>query len=73
MHHITLLSILNYLRLASLFAELCLAYYKEEGRRIRSIIEKKSSPFPELNIRYCFKVTLSLSISLRFGLSFCLY
>lgn len=33
-------------------------YYKEEGRRIRSIIEKKSSPYPELNIRYCFKVTL---------------
>ncbi|KAJ3694689.1 hypothetical protein LUZ60_000066 [Juncus effusus] len=45
-------------RVASLFAELCLTYYKEEGRRIRSGIEKKSSPFPELNIRYCFKVAI---------------
>ncbi|KAJ3696579.1 hypothetical protein LUZ61_000284 [Rhynchospora tenuis] len=45
-------------KLASLFAELCLTYYKEEGRRIRSIIEKKSSPFPELNIRYCFKIAI---------------
>ncbi|XP_072972196.1 uncharacterized protein [Typha angustifolia] len=45
-------------RLASIFAELCMTYYKEEGRKIRSRIEKKGFASVELNIRYCFKVAI---------------
>ncbi|KAG7535864.1 Trafficking protein particle complex subunit 11 [Arabidopsis thaliana x Arabidopsis arenosa] len=45
-------------RLASAFAELALAYYREEGRRIKSRVEKKSSNSLDLNVRYCFKVAV---------------
>ncbi|CAH2043004.1 unnamed protein product, partial [Thlaspi arvense] len=44
--------------IASAFAELALAYYREEGRRIKSRIEKKSSHSLDLNVRYCFKVAV---------------
>ncbi|KFK28257.1 hypothetical protein AALP_AA8G493200 [Arabis alpina] len=45
-------------RIASAFAELALAYYREEGRRIKSRIEKRSSTSLDLNVRYCFKVAV---------------
>lgn len=45
-------------RLASVFAELSNAYYREEGRRVKFRIEKKSTGSIELNIRYCFKVAV---------------
>ncbi|KAJ8643617.1 hypothetical protein MRB53_005365 [Persea americana] len=45
-------------RLASIFAELSNAYYREEGRRIKTRIERKSFSSIELNIRYCFKVAV---------------
>ncbi|XP_024006692.1 trafficking protein particle complex subunit 11 [Eutrema salsugineum] len=45
-------------RIASAFAELALAYYREEGRRIKSRIEKRSSHSLDLNVRYCFKVAV---------------
>ncbi|XP_010466357.1 PREDICTED: trafficking protein particle complex subunit 11-like isoform X1 [Camelina sativa] len=45
-------------RIASAFAELALAYYKEEGRRIKSRVERRSSNSPDLNVRYCFKVAV---------------
>lgn len=44
-------------RLACLFAELCVTYYREEGRRIRTRIDKKNMS-SELCIRYCFKVAV---------------
>lgn len=44
-------------RIASAFAELALVYYREEGRRIKSRIEKRSSNSLDLNVRYCFKVS----------------
>uniref|UniRef100_A0A2N9ILL2 Trafficking protein particle complex subunit 11 domain-containing protein n=1 Tax=Fagus sylvatica TaxID=28930 RepID=A0A2N9ILL2_FAGSY len=46
-------------RLGSAFAELANLYYRDEGRRIKLRLEKKtfnSSSIIELNIRYCFKV-----------------
>ncbi|KAJ0987119.1 hypothetical protein J5N97_005475 [Dioscorea zingiberensis] len=45
-------------RLSGIFAELCNTYYREEGRRVKGRIEKKTFGFPELNIRYCFKVAV---------------
>ncbi|WOK94149.1 trafficking protein particle complex subunit 11 isoform X1 [Canna indica] len=45
-------------RLANIFAELCNTYYREEGRRIRTRIEKRTFNSIELNIRYCFKVAV---------------
>lgn len=45
-------------RLAEIFAELCTTYYREEGRRIKNRIEKKSFNSVELNIHYCFKVAI---------------
>ncbi|KAG6538410.1 hypothetical protein ZIOFF_003531 [Zingiber officinale] len=42
-------------RLSSTLAELCNTYYREEGRKIRIRIEKRSFSSVELNIRYCFK------------------
>lgn len=45
-------------RLAKIFAELCNAYYMEEGRRMKARIDKKNSSYAELNIRYCFKVAV---------------
>ncbi|PKI57065.1 trafficking protein particle complex subunit 11 [Punica granatum] len=45
-------------RLGSAFSELASTYYREEGRRIRTKVEKKSFSYPELHIRYCFKVAI---------------
>ncbi|XP_077215725.1 trafficking protein particle complex subunit-like protein isoform X2 [Tasmannia lanceolata] len=45
-------------RLASIFAELSNTYYREEGRRIKARLEKKSFSSAELNIRCCFKVAV---------------
>lgn len=43
-------------RLGSIFAELANTYYRDEGRKIKTRIEKKSFSSIELNVRYCFKV-----------------
>jgi hypothetical protein len=51
-------------RLKNVFAELCAAFYKEEGRRIKARIEKRNFASVELSIRYCFKVRASLSFDL---------
>ncbi|XP_010547392.1 PREDICTED: uncharacterized protein LOC104819155 isoform X2 [Tarenaya hassleriana] len=45
-------------RMASTFAELSLTYYREEGRRIKTRIEKKNFNSIDLNVRYCFKVAV---------------
>ncbi|KAI3938082.1 hypothetical protein MKW98_018638 [Papaver atlanticum] len=45
-------------RLGSIFAELANTYYRDEGRRIKTRIEKKNINFMELNVRYCFKVAV---------------
>lgn len=45
-------------RLASTFAELANTYYRDEGRRIKTRVEKKNTNSVELNIRYCFKVAV---------------
>ncbi|KAG9456631.1 hypothetical protein H6P81_001139 [Aristolochia fimbriata] len=45
-------------RLATVFAELSHAYYREEGRKIRTRIEKKIFNSIELYVRYCFKVAV---------------
>ncbi|QCD82178.1 trafficking protein particle complex subunit 11 [Vigna unguiculata] len=45
-------------RLASTFSELAVAYYREEGRRIKHRIEKKNANSVELIVRYCFKVAV---------------
>ncbi|KAJ6376624.1 hypothetical protein OIU76_025724 [Salix suchowensis] len=45
-------------RLRSTFAELANVYYKDEGRKIKTRVEKKSFNSHELNVRYCFKVAV---------------
>ncbi|XP_062222206.1 uncharacterized protein LOC133921381 [Phragmites australis] len=45
-------------KLKNVFAELCSAFYKEEGRRIKARIEKRNFASVELSIRYCFKVAV---------------
>uniref|UniRef100_J3LGF8 Trafficking protein particle complex subunit 11 n=1 Tax=Oryza brachyantha TaxID=4533 RepID=J3LGF8_ORYBR len=45
-------------KLTSVFTELCTTYYKDEGRRIKSRIEKRNFSSVELSIRYCFKVAV---------------
>ncbi|XP_048231036.1 trafficking protein particle complex subunit 11 isoform X2 [Ricinus communis] len=45
-------------KLGSIFAELANTYYRDEGRRIKTRVEKKSFNSHELNIRYCFKVAV---------------
>ncbi|XP_068330735.1 uncharacterized protein [Pyrus communis] len=45
-------------RLGSVFAELAGLYYRDEGRRVRARIERKSSNPADLNIRYSFKVAV---------------
>ncbi|KAL9171715.1 hypothetical protein ABFS82_04G226700 [Erythranthe guttata] len=42
-------------RLWTAFTDLANIYYRDEGRRIKVRLEKKSSSSMELNIRYCFK------------------
>ncbi|KAK4791665.1 hypothetical protein SAY86_032078 [Trapa natans] len=45
-------------RLGNVFSELASAHYREEGRRIRTKVEKRGYNFPELHMRYCFKVAI---------------
>ncbi|KAL5550855.1 hypothetical protein UlMin_001031 [Ulmus minor] len=45
-------------RLGSIFAELTNTYYRDEGRRIKTRIEKKSYSSLEFHVRYCFKVAV---------------
>lgn len=45
-------------RLGSIFAELANTYYRDEGRRIKTRIEKKSFSSVEFHVRYCFKVAV---------------
>nr|DAD46481.1 TPA_asm: hypothetical protein HUJ06_016418 [Nelumbo nucifera] len=45
-------------RLGSIVAELANTYYRDEGRRVKTCIEKKSFSSVDLNIRYCFKVAV---------------
>lgn len=47
-------------RLGNVFAELANGYYRDEGRRVKTRLEKKNFSSIELNIRYCFKVSHSL-------------
>ena len=60
-----IISIVSHIcRLKNVFAELCSAFYKEEGRRIKARIEKRNFASVELSIRYCFKVRTSISKNL---------
>ncbi|KAL9139862.1 hypothetical protein ABFS82_O002700 [Erythranthe guttata] len=45
-------------RLWTAFTDLANIYYRDEGRRIKVRLEKKSSSSMELNIRYCFKAAV---------------
>ncbi|KAA8532099.1 hypothetical protein F0562_006759 [Nyssa sinensis] len=45
-------------RMGNTFAELANTYYRDEGRRIKMRLERKSFSSIELNIRYCFKVAV---------------
>lgn len=45
-------------RLGNIFAELANGYYRDEGRRVKTRLEKKSFSSIELNIRYSFKVAV---------------
>ncbi|KAL7192798.1 hypothetical protein ACSBR2_024589 [Camellia fascicularis] len=45
-------------RLGNIFAELSNTYYRDEGRRIKTCLERKSISSVELSIRYCFKVAV---------------
>ena len=56
-------------RLASTFAELANTYYRDEGRRIKTRVEKKNTNSVELNIRYCFKVLASIFIGFKNGIA----
>lgn len=43
-------------RLWTAFGDLANTYYRDEGRRVKVRLEKKSFSSMELNVRYCFKV-----------------
>ncbi|GLT39370.1 hypothetical protein SLA2020_135670 [Shorea laevis] len=43
-------------RLGAAFAELAAIYYRDEARRIKTRIEKKTFNSVDLHVRYCFKV-----------------
>ncbi|KAL3828855.1 hypothetical protein ACJIZ3_017657 [Penstemon smallii] len=45
-------------RLWTAFTELANTYYRDEGRRIKTRLEKKNFSSMELNVRYCFKVAV---------------
>ncbi|KAI3515077.1 hypothetical protein L1887_13827 [Cichorium endivia] len=45
-------------RLGSIFAELAVTFYRDEGRRVKMRLEKKTYGSIEFNIRYCFKVAI---------------
>lgn len=51
------LNVAIFYRLGNTFAELANVYYRDEGRRVKARIEKKSFGSIELHIRYCFKVS----------------
>ncbi|KAK2977149.1 hypothetical protein RJ640_027762, partial [Escallonia rubra] len=44
--------------LGNTFAELSNSFYRDEGRRVKARLERKSFSSIELNIRYCFKVAV---------------
>jgi len=52
-------------RLATAFVELVSVYYHEEGRRFKTLVEKKNFTYAELGVRYCFKVRPQVSSSLK--------
>lgn len=43
-------------RLGSVLADLIHIYYREEGRRVKTRVEKRNFNSAELGIRCCFKV-----------------
>ncbi|KAL8251541.1 hypothetical protein R6Q59_035234 [Mikania micrantha] len=45
-------------RLANIFGELAVTFYRDEGRRVKTRLEKKSYGSIEFNVRYCFKVAI---------------
>lgn len=45
-------------RLGAVFAELVNVYYRDEGRRVKTRVEKRNFTQAELGIRYCFKVAV---------------
>nr|XP_043615087.1 trafficking protein particle complex subunit 11 [Erigeron canadensis] len=45
-------------RLGSIFSELAVTFYRDEGRRIKMRLEKKNYGGIEFNVRYCFKVAI---------------
>ncbi|XP_042020189.1 trafficking protein particle complex subunit 11-like [Salvia splendens] len=45
-------------RLWTVLGELANTYYRDEGRRVRSRLEKKNYTSMELHVRYCFKVAI---------------
>ncbi|XVF59909.1 hypothetical protein PTKIN_Ptkin07bG0313500 [Pterospermum kingtungense] len=45
-------------RLGATLAELATTFYRDEGRRIKSRIEKKTFSSFDLQVRYCFKVAV---------------
>lgn len=52
----SLLFVTPFCRLRNYFSELANTYYKDEGRKVKTRVEKRSYNYTELNIRYCFKV-----------------
>ncbi|XP_076926004.1 uncharacterized protein LOC143589023 [Bidens hawaiensis] len=45
-------------RLGNIFAELALTFYRDEGKRVKTRLEKKNYGSIEFNVRYCFKVAI---------------
>ncbi|XP_052196594.1 uncharacterized protein LOC127803957 [Diospyros lotus] len=45
-------------KLATAFSELANTYYRDEGRRIKMRLERKSLSSVEMSIRYCFKAAV---------------
>ncbi|KAK1432478.1 hypothetical protein QVD17_09375 [Tagetes erecta] len=45
-------------RLGNIFGELAVTFYRDEGRRVKTRLEKKSYGSIEFNVRYCFKVAI---------------
>ncbi|GJW76383.1 trafficking protein particle complex subunit 11 [Tanacetum coccineum] len=51
-------SLNRHVMLGNLFAELAVTFYRDEGRRVKMRLEKKTYGSIEYNIRYCFKVAI---------------
>lgn len=47
---------LHQCRLSTAFGDLANTYYRDESRRVKVRLERKSFGSVELNVRYCFKV-----------------